>query len=178
MRRLGAALGVEAMSLYHYVANKDDLLDAVMALLYNEIEIPTLHDAAEWRDAVRSSLRSFNRVLLAHPAALTLFAARPANSPEAFLALHRGFCVLRDAGLGPAEAYGSLNFAVSYVMGHASEAFRGSDLRVFDVGPPEMLNDPALADFVGAGKGLSSQELFEIGLELVISALGAHYDLA
>ena len=40
MRRLGAALGVEAMSLYHYVANKDDLLDAVMAQLYNEIVIP------------------------------------------------------------------------------------------------------------------------------------------
>ncbi|MFT7599132.1 MAG: AcrR family transcriptional regulator [Acidimicrobiales bacterium] len=87
MRRLGAALGVEAMSLYHYVASKNDLLDSVMVQLYSEIEIPEIDDAADWQDAVRSGMRSFYKVLVDHPAALTLFATRPADSPEAFLAL-------------------------------------------------------------------------------------------
>jgi hypothetical protein len=42
--------------------------------------------------------------------------------------------VLRSAGLDPADAYAGLNFAVSYVMGHATEAFRDSEQRLFQVG--------------------------------------------
>lgn len=177
MRKLGADLGVEAMSLYHYVDNKDDLLDAVMVLLYNEIEIPEVTDRSEWRSDVRSAMRSFYRVLRAHPASLTLFSTRPANCPEAFTTLHAGFRLLQAAGLDATDAYGGLNFAVSYVMGHASEAFRGSEQRVFDVGPPELLNDPTLQDFVGIGRGYTADELFEVGLELVISALSSKYEL-
>ena len=126
MRKLGADLGVEAMSLYHYVENKDDLLDAVMVLLYNEIEIPVAGGPTEWRSDVRLAMRSFYQVLRSHPASLTLFSTRPANIPEAFTTLHDGFSLLRAAGLDATDAYGGLNFAVSYVMGHASEAFRGS----------------------------------------------------
>ena len=41
MRKLGEALGVEAMSLYNYVANKDQLLDGMVDLVFGEIDLPT-----------------------------------------------------------------------------------------------------------------------------------------
>ncbi|MBP2436324.1 hypothetical protein [Microbacterium amylolyticum] len=40
MRRLAGVLGAGAMSLYHYVANKDELLDAMIDLVFEEIELP------------------------------------------------------------------------------------------------------------------------------------------
>lgn len=177
MRKLGADLGVEAMSLYHYVENKDDLLNAVMVLLYNEVEIPELDDPAEWRTVVRSALGSFYKVLRAHPAAPTLFSTRPADFPEAFITLHAGFRLFRTLGLEPDEAYVGLNFAVSYVMGHASEAYRGAEQRLFDVGPPELLTDPLVQDFVQAGRAYDADELFDLGVDLVIIGLSNRFGL-
>ena len=51
MRKLGAALGVEAMSLYNHVANKDDLLDGMVDLVVSEIDLPS--DATDWKEAMR-----------------------------------------------------------------------------------------------------------------------------
>ena len=51
MRRLGEELGVEAMSLYNHVANKDDLLDGMVDMVFAEIELPT--GDADWRTAMR-----------------------------------------------------------------------------------------------------------------------------
>ena len=51
MRKLGEALGVEAMSLYNHVANKDDLLDGMVDLVFGEIELPGVE--ADWKSAMR-----------------------------------------------------------------------------------------------------------------------------
>ena len=51
MRRLGDAVGVEAMSLYNHVANKDDLLDGMIDLVFAEIELPSSDE--DWRSAMR-----------------------------------------------------------------------------------------------------------------------------
>ena len=51
MRKLGGALGVEAMSLYNHVANKDELLDGMVDLVFAEIELPAIGD--EWKAAMR-----------------------------------------------------------------------------------------------------------------------------
>ena len=88
MRKLGAELGVEAMSLYHYVSNKADLLDAMLELLYDEIELPYHLDDNEWEQAVREGLGSFRKVLLRHPAAVELFTSRPPRSKPALELLH------------------------------------------------------------------------------------------
>ncbi|MEL7157456.1 MAG: TetR family transcriptional regulator, partial [Actinomycetota bacterium] len=84
MRKLGTRLGVEAMSLYHYVASKDDLLDAVLDELYRRIKLP--YDVADddWETAVRDWLRAFRSVLTQYPAALELLASRPLPSVAAF----------------------------------------------------------------------------------------------
>jgi AcrR family transcriptional regulator len=65
MRRLAEALGVEAMTLYYYVANKDALLAGMVDLVLAEIEMPA--DEADWRAAIRRSALSAQAVLLLHP---------------------------------------------------------------------------------------------------------------
>ena len=44
MRKLAQELGVEAMSLYHHVANKDDILDGLVDVVFGEIDLPTGED--------------------------------------------------------------------------------------------------------------------------------------
>jgi Tetracyclin repressor-like, C-terminal domain/Bacterial regulatory proteins, tetR family len=65
MRKLAQELGVQAMSLYNYVENKDDLLDGIVDLVVGEIEVPDL--ALEWKTAMRRRAYSAHEVLLRHP---------------------------------------------------------------------------------------------------------------
>ena len=55
MRRLGQALGVQAMSLYNHVTNKDDILDGIVDLAVGEIDVPD--EQADWKTAMRQRLR-------------------------------------------------------------------------------------------------------------------------
>ena len=100
MRKLGAELGVEAMSLYHYVESKDDLLDAVLDRLYAEVDLPRDLPDEEWEKAVRLGLGAFHRVLIDHPAALVLFASRPALSPASLGVIHWSFRRFEVMGVG------------------------------------------------------------------------------
>src|SRR4051794_9883466 len=70
MRRLGEDLGVEAMSLYKHVANKEDLLDGMVDLVFAEIDLPREH--AEWRTAMRARAVSARSALTRHPWATAL----------------------------------------------------------------------------------------------------------
>src|SRR6266702_2985067 len=65
MRKLGQALGVEAMSLYNHVANKDDILDGIVDLVLSEIELPSV--AEEWEPAIRTCAISAHEALRRHP---------------------------------------------------------------------------------------------------------------
>ena len=81
MRKLGQELGVEAMSLYNHVANKDDILNAIVEIVESEIELPS--PGADWKAALRKTAISYHDVLVRHPwaASLTLSATgtRPAR---------------------------------------------------------------------------------------------------
>jgi AcrR family transcriptional regulator len=65
MRKLAQALGVQAMSLYNHVANKDDLLDGIVDRVVSEIEVPSLD--TDWKTAIRRRAISAHAVLLRHP---------------------------------------------------------------------------------------------------------------
>src|SRR5712692_4228729 len=62
MRKLGEGLGVEAMSLYNHVANKDDILDGIVDLVFSEIELPA--DPADWKPTMRKRAISTHEALL------------------------------------------------------------------------------------------------------------------
>jgi AcrR family transcriptional regulator len=81
MRKLGQELGVEAMSLYNHVANKDDIVDGIVDLVFAEIELPS--SDGEWKAAMRRRAISLRDVLLRHRWAIGLMESRrnagPAN---------------------------------------------------------------------------------------------------
>jgi AcrR family transcriptional regulator len=66
MRKLAQALGVEAMSLYHHVANKEDLLDGMVDAVFVEVALPEA-DGERWRSPIRARCTSMREMLLRHP---------------------------------------------------------------------------------------------------------------
>lgn len=178
MRKLGTQLGVEAMSLYHYVKNKDDLLDAVLDGLYAEIDLPRDVPEHEWEPAVRGGLRSFHDVLIQHQAALELFSRRPAKSPQALDVLLWSYTRFTAVGLDVVQAQTALHFAVSFVIGHV--AFELGTLALIRDGQgldPDDVDDPVAAEFIRESRNITSDDMFEAGLDAVVAGLRAVYQL-
>src|SRR3954454_11370860 len=70
MRSLAQALGVEAMSLYHHVANKDDILDGMVDIVFGEIELPRV--GTDWKTAMRRRAHAVRTALTRHAWAISL----------------------------------------------------------------------------------------------------------
>jgi AcrR family transcriptional regulator len=96
MRRLGQVLGVEAMSLYKHVADKDDILDGLADLVTGEFEVPARD--GEWKVEVRRSVISAHGVLVRHPWASVLIESRVGAGPARLRYLDAMIGVLRGAG--------------------------------------------------------------------------------
>ncbi|MEL6981375.1 MAG: TetR/AcrR family transcriptional regulator C-terminal domain-containing protein [Actinomycetota bacterium] len=177
MRKLGAELGVEAMSLYHYVDSKDDLLDAVLDLLYAEVDLPRDLPDSEWEKAVRLGLGSFHQVLIDHQAALVLFATRPVMSAAALDVVYWSYRRFEVMGLAPAEAIDAFRFIVSFVMGHTAQEVGRLDRPEEPDVDYGYLEDDALRTFMGHLQDREESDLFASGLDLVIDGLKARYHL-
>jgi AcrR family transcriptional regulator len=115
MRKLGQALGFEAMSLYNYVASKDDLLDGILDLVLAESEPPST--AGDWDAAIRSSAISVHEALVRHTWAATLVMSpghiRPARLRYMDLLLGR----LREAGFSAEETYHAYHVLDAHIFG-------------------------------------------------------------
>jgi AcrR family transcriptional regulator len=84
MRRLGAVLGVEAMSLYRYVPGRENLLDAVVERIIDDMrDDPDVLDAPRdgWQDFLQRLAHGVRRIALAHPKVFPLVASRPPEAP-------------------------------------------------------------------------------------------------
>ena len=81
MRKVGQALGVEAMSLYNHVANKDEILSGIVDMVVDEFEL-SVPGEADWKGALRRTAMSAYEVLIRHPwaASLVLSATSTASS--------------------------------------------------------------------------------------------------
>ena len=117
MRRLAQELGVEAMSLYHHVANKDDILDGMVDLVFAEIELPSTD--VDWRTAMRRRATSARSVLTAHPWAIGL----PRSTPGHATLRHHDAVLgcLRAGGLSiplTAHAYAAID---AYLFGFIAQ---------------------------------------------------------
>src|SRR5579859_6686666 len=97
MRRLGQELGVEAMSLYKHVANKDDILNSIIDMVVGEIALPT--PGAGWRAAMRRRAISAHQVLLRHPWACMLMVSRIHTGPFMLGYVNATIGILLEAGL-------------------------------------------------------------------------------
>jgi len=117
MRKLGDALGVEAMSLYNHVANKDDVLDGMVDLVFSEIGLPS--GGGDWKTAMRQRAISVRRVLSRHRWAIGLMESRTSPGPATLRHHDAVIGCLRDAGFSielAAHAYSVLD---SYIYGFA-----------------------------------------------------------
>ncbi|MGH1564421.1 TetR/AcrR family transcriptional regulator [Mumia sp. DW29H23] len=96
MRALARELGIEAMSLYHHVANKDDLLDGMVDLVFAEIALPTAGE--DWRTQMRRRCTSARDVLLRHPWAVGLVETRAHPGPATLRHHDAVLACLRQGG--------------------------------------------------------------------------------
>jgi AcrR family transcriptional regulator len=180
MRKLGQALGVEAMALYHYVENKEALIDGMIDLVFAEIELPA---GADWRAAMRGRSVSVREVLGRHRWANGLMESRSTPGPANLRHHDAVIGCLRRAGFPitlVAHAYAVLD---SYVYGFAM-----SD-RALPFDSPEQIAElaqailarfpvdeyPHLAELTFEHvlkPGYDYGEEFVFGLDLVLDGLG------
>jgi AcrR family transcriptional regulator len=119
MRRLAQQVGVEAMSLYHHVPNKDDILDGMIDIVFSEIELPAI--GTDWKTAMRQRAKSARTVLARHPWAISLMESRRAPGPATLRHHDAVLGCLRYAGFSielTAHAYSVLD---SYIYGFAQQ---------------------------------------------------------
>lgn len=178
MRKLGAQLGVEAMSLYHYVENKADLLDAILDCLFQEVDLPYDVPDDDWETAIRGGLRAFHQVLVDHPAALEIFATRPARSANALKVVMWAHNRFTSVGLDPIQANHAFHFAVAFVMGHRASDLGAMAAQHREVDPePAQADNPAVAEFNSRLRGISSADEFDAGLDAVVAGLRFGFNL-
>ena len=117
MRKLGESLGVEAMSLYNHVANKDALLDGMIDVVFAEIDLPSADRG--WQAAMRQRAISVRAVLRRHRWAIGLMESRTSPGP-ATLAHHDAVIgVLRGGGFTVAQTAHAFSVLDSYIYGFA-----------------------------------------------------------
>jgi AcrR family transcriptional regulator len=116
MRRLGHALGVEAMSLYYYVQSKEDLLGALIDLVFAEIEVPC---ELGWREAMRRRAVSARDALSRHRWAIGLMESRTRPGPANLEHHEAVLACLREAGFSLEMAAHAYSLMDSYIYGFA-----------------------------------------------------------
>jgi AcrR family transcriptional regulator len=188
MRKLGAALGVEAMALYTHVPNKSALLTGVLELLVAEVEVPT-DEGLSWVERLRRAARSFRRVAHKHPAFIRLLTTQQEYTEVLLGPTEFGLGVLRHAGLGPAEAAFAYQTLMGYLLGALVQEEAGvvgvtcGDLGAValscgagDLASPDAVglpqdHFPFLLDTLRGLAGRDEDAAFEFGLELILGAL-------
>ena len=124
MRRVGQDLGVEAMSLYNHVANKDDLLTGMVDVVVAEIERPRI--AGDWRQAVRAQARAARVVLARHPWAPPVIETRSELTPTLLGYMDGVLGILLEGGFTPELAHHALHALGSRLLGFSQELFDDS----------------------------------------------------
>jgi AcrR family transcriptional regulator len=115
MRRLAQELGVEAMSLYYYVANKDAILNGIADIVEGEIDLPA--PGGNWRAEIRKTSISAYEILTRHPwaAGLILSVSEVSGSRLAYMNSILG--TFRQAGFSPAQTDHAYHAVESHIMG-------------------------------------------------------------
>jgi AcrR family transcriptional regulator len=120
MRRLGQKLGVEAMSLYNHVANKDDLLDGLVDLI--AAEVSPAPEGEIWKAKLRHLAVSIHATLLRHQWAGVLWVSRHELMPARMSVMEEVLATLRHAEFPPELLDLAFHTVQNHVLGHALQA--------------------------------------------------------
>ena len=124
MRKLAQELGVEAMSLYTHVRNKDDLLDGMADAVVGEI--PASADGADWKTSLRQMVLAARRVMLRHTWAPRVIESRTTLGPAMMRYADTVIGVLREGGFTIAQAHHALHIFGSRLLGFTQALFDDS----------------------------------------------------
>lgn len=180
MRELGVRLGVEAMSLYNHVANKDDILDGIIDLVVSEIDLPA--DPADWKEAMRRRAVSAQAVFSRHPWASGLIDSRQSSGPARLHYFDWVLGTLRGAGFTLEMAARAFSLLDSYIYGFGRQQI---NMAVEDGMTPEEIAEaflraipadeyPHLREMVvdyAMTAGYDENADFEFGLNIILDGL-------
>jgi AcrR family transcriptional regulator len=180
MRKLGEALGVEAMSLYNHVASKSALLDGMVDVVFTEIDLPT--SDVDWKTAMRRRAVSARQVLGRHRWAIGLMESRTSPGPATLRHHDAVLGCLRSGGFSielTAHAYALLD---SYIYGFALQeatlpfdsneqtaAVATEIMEQFAAGQYPHLTELAVEHVLRPGYSFGDE--FEVGLDLILDGL-------
>jgi TetR/AcrR family transcriptional regulator, tetracycline repressor protein len=185
MRRLGAQLGVDPMTVYHHVPDKAALFDGLIERVLAEIRIPDA--TGDWEHDLSAIVVEARTTLLAHPHVVVLLGTRPPISGPAFALVEAITAILLGGGFSEQQAADGFDCAGRMLIGHTlAETGRppggeisGGETEHRDA--QTRLADgryPALAAVQRAGVEHDPQRLFELALDGLLLALQAQLDNA
>ena len=176
MRRLGQELGVEAMSLYNHVANKDEILDGIVDLVLSDIDVPAA--GTDWKSAMRRRAISAHEVLLAHPWSAMLIMSRFNIGPGMTQYLDATLGRLREGGFSIDGALDAWHTLDSHIYG-----FTLQELNLpFDIEESQQVSAavlgqlsadtfPYVVEVITQIMQTGREEDFEFGLNLILDGL-------
>ena len=180
IRSLAQELGVKPMTVYHYVANKDEILDGIVDVVHGEIDLPI--PGNDWRSEMRRRAHSARRVLRRHPWAIGLMESRTSPGPATLRHHDASIGTLRRAGFSvelTAHVYALLDsYVYGFALQEASLPFDGRETAA-EVAEPMMQRFPAgeyphltemATEFV-LQPGYDFGDEFDFGLDLILDAL-------
>ena len=182
MRKLADELGAGAMSLYHHVPNKEQLLDGMVEIVFGEIELPTTD--VDWKTAMRARAVSTREALARHPWAIGLMEGRGSHGP-ANLSLHNAVLgCLRAAGFSLEATVHAYSVLDAYIYGFAlqqrdmspetADDFAAVAERQMHEYEAVLAEYPYLVEVVGghvATAGYDYATEFVFGLDLILDGL-------
>jgi AcrR family transcriptional regulator len=175
MRKLGRALGVEAMSLYNHVAGKDEILDGLGDPVMGEFELPVPN--GDWESSLRMLAVSAHDALVRHPWAASLLVSPARRIPTRMRYIDAVCGCLRTAGFSPEATFHAYHAIDSHILGftlwelgHAIPDVSEDAIREFLRTLPHD-EYPHLAEHVDQhlhGTNRDNQPEFEFGLDLIL----------
>ncbi len=179
MREVASRLGVEAMSLYNHVANKDDILDGMADLVAEQFDLP--EDAVDWREAMRRRAVSAHEVFGRHPWAPMLFDSRESSGHSRLRYFDWVLGTLMKAGFSVDDAARAFSLLDSYVYGFGIQQFNVSasgDASTEEMAeailayiPPEKYPHLHRMASHAMQVGYDAEADFDFGLEIVLDGL-------
>jgi AcrR family transcriptional regulator len=180
MRKLGQALGVEAMALYYHFANKERVVDGIVDLVFAEIELPQA--GADWKAAMRSRAISVRDALARHRWAIGLMESRTHPGPANLRHHDAVIGCLRAAGFDMAAAATAYSLLDAYIYGFALTKMNLPFDATSDIAEmaESMLEPfpagqyPNLAAFItehAMKPGYDFADEFEVGLDVILDGL-------
>ena len=185
MRKLAQSLGVEAMSLYNHVANKDDVLDGIVEAVASEMVATSVE--GDWKAAIRASAISYHETMLRHPWTSGLW-MRQKPGPSRLRQADSFLGCFRAAGFSSDLTYHAYHILQSHVLGYTQQVlnYRSLDTRQFADTAASFVQGVYAEEYPHFTEHIrqhmephhEEESAFELGLDLMLDGLERLRDAA